>query len=300
MFEGFEPFEVEGDGARIHGRVGGPADAPPVLLLHGYPQTHAMWRHVAPPLARRFRVVCADLRGYGGSSKPPSDPDHAAYSKRATARDLVRVMERLGAPAFAVVGHDRGGRVGHRMALDHPDRVRRLAVLDIAPTREMYAGTTDAFARDYWHWFFLIQPAPLPERMIGADPEGFWRAQCARGSAGLAPFDGAVDGYVAAFRDPETIRATCEDYRAAATIDLRHDDEDGGARVACPVLALWGEHGAIERHFDALALWRLRAERVEGHAVPAGHYLAEERPDLVTPALESFLAEADEPPDDGR
>lgn len=288
MFEGFTAFDVDVGGIVIHGVRGG--SGPPLLVLHGYPQTHAMWHRVAPPLARRFSVVAADLRGYGQSSKPPSVPDHSTYAKRAMAADMAHLMESLGHRRFAVAGHDRGGRVAHRLALDQADRVRRLAVLDIAPTREMYAGTTEGFARAYWHWFFLIQPAPFPERMIAADPDAYWLHKCGSGPAGLAPFsDAARAAYLEAFRDPEAIRASCEDYRAAATIDLEHDDADAGRMVDCPVLALWGRDGAIERHFDCLALWRRRARQVEGEALPGGHYLAEERPDLVADRLIRFL-----------
>ena len=294
MFEGFEVFSIDTrtpqGGATIYGRVGGPSDAPAILLLHGYPQTHAMWRDVAPRLAERYRVVCADLRGYGRSSKPETDANHAPYSKREMSRDMVEVMRAHGFETFHVGAHDRGARVAHRLAADHPDATRSLAVLDIAPTREMYAGTTDAFARAYWHWFFLIQPAPFPERMIGADPEGYWRKKCGSGSAGMAPFsEEALADYLACWT-PATIHASCEDYRAAATIDIAHDDADGGARITCPLLALWGRTGAIERCFDPLALWRLQAENVAGHALPGGHYLAEELPDAVTDA---FLAHFD-------
>lgn len=289
MFQGFRPFDIDTGDAVIHGVTGG--SGPPLLLLHGYPQTHAMWHKIAPKLAERFTVVAADLRGYGRSSKPASAPDHASYAKRAMAADMVRVMARLGHERFLLAGHDRGGRVAHRLAADRPERVARLAVLDIAPTREMYANTTDGFARAYWHWFFLIQPAPLPERLIGADPDAYWRKKCGSGSAGMAPFtQAALDDYLTAFRDPETIRASCEDYRAAATIDIAHDDADGDARLACPVLALWGAHGAIEAHFDCLDLWRRRARDVRGRALPGGHYLAEELPDAVLAEFLDFFS----------
>ncbi|WP_119168917.1 alpha/beta fold hydrolase [Algihabitans albus] len=290
MFEGFEAFDIDTGDAVIHGVTGG--QGPPLLLLHGYPQTHAMWHKVAPSLAARFRVVAADLRGYGRSSKPPSVPDHATYSKRAMAADMATVMRALGHERFLLAGHDRGARVAHRLALDHPERVERLAVLDIAPTREMYAGTTEGFARAYWHWFMLIQPAPLPERMIAADPEAFWRKKCGSGPAGLTVFAAeALEDYLAAFRDPATIHASCEDYRAAAGLDIAHDDADGGLKLSCPLLALWAEKGAIAAHFDCLALWRLRAEDVRGEALPGGHYLAEELPELVADRLMQFFSE---------
>ena len=285
MFEGFGTFDIETGGAVIHGRTSG--SGPPLLLLHGNPQTHAMWHEVAPALAERFTVIATDLRGYGRSSKPPSTPDHAPYSKRVMAADMVRVMEVLGHPRFMVGAHDRGARVAHRLALDWPESVSRMALLDIAPTREMYANATDGFARDYWHWYFMIQPPPLPERMMSADPEGFWRWKCGGKGKGMDHFaPGALTDYLDTFT-PETIRATCEDYRAAATIDIRHDDEDAGRKVACPLLVLWGAKGAIEKHFDCLGLWRTRAADVRGHALPGGHYLAEEAPDDV---LREFLA----------
>ena len=285
MFEGFERFDLEGEGATIHGVAGG--SGPPLLLLHGNPQTHAMWHLVAPALAERFSVVACDLRGYGRSSKPPSVTDHAPYSKRAMAADMVRVMEARGHTRFMVGAHDRGARVAHRLALDWPDRVQRMALLDIAPTREMYREATDAFARDYWHWFFMIQKPPLPEQMMAADPDAFWKWKCGSPPKDLSVFaPEALEDYLATFRDPETIRATCEDYRAAATIDIRHDDEDGGRKVDCPLLVLWGAKGAIERHFDCLALWHERASDVSGHSLPGGHYLAEELPTRVQ---EDFL-----------
>ena len=290
MFEGFERFDHDTGEAVIHGVEGG--SGPVLLLLHGYPQTHAMWHKVAPALAERFTIVAPDLRGYGRSSKPETTPTHEPYSKRAMAADIVKVMSARGHDRFMVAGHDRGGRVAHRMALDWSDRVDRLAVLDIAPTREMYAGTTDGFARTYWHWFFLIQPAPFPENMIAADPEAYLRKTIGAGSAGMAPFAAeAVEDYLAAFRQMATIRACCEDYRAASTIDIAHDDADGGRKVACPLLALWGAHGVIEAQFDCLALWRRRAETVSGEALPGGHYLAEELPDLVAERLVRFFSE---------
>ncbi|WP_299625395.1 alpha/beta fold hydrolase [Pelagibius sp.] len=290
MFEGFRAFDLPGEGATIHGVAGGAG--PPLLLLHGNPQTHAMWHKIAPRLAERFSVVAADLRGYGRSSKPPSDADHVPYSKRAMARDMVAVMERLGHEDFMIGAHDRGARVAHRLALDWPQRAQRIALLDIAPTREMYRHTGEAFAKAYWHWFFMIQKAPLPEQMMAADPEAFWRWRCGSGAAGLTPFsEEALADYLAAFRDPATIHATCEDYRAAAGIDIRHDEEDGGRKVACPVLALWGAEGAVGQCFDVLDLWRQRAEDLRGGPLPGGHYLAEECPDAVCDAFLEFFSE---------
>jgi len=290
VFAGFSDERIDvGGGVAIRARVAG--EGRPVLLLHGYPQTHACWHRVAPLLvAAGFRVVAADLRGYGDSSKPASSADHAAYSKRAMAADQVAVMRALGHDRFAVAGHDRGGRVVHRMALDHPGAVGRLAVLDIAPTATMYARTDMAFATGYYHWFFLIQPAPLPERLIGADPEFYLRRKLAawdRGPDTFAPE--AFAEYLRCFGDPASIAATCEDYRAAATIDLQHDAAEADRRVEAPLLALWGERGLVGRTYDVLATWRGKAVDVRGHALPTGHYLPEEAPDATAEALAAFF-----------
>jgi haloacetate dehalogenase len=293
LFPGFRLVDIATPAGRIRARIGG--IGPPLLLLHGYPQTHAMWHKVAARLKDRFTIVAADLRGYGDSFRPTGEPGHAQMSKRAMAADMVAVMAALGLRRFAVGAHDRGARVAHRMALDHEGSVTRLATLDIAPTREMYAHTTDAFARAYWHWFYLIQPAPFPERMIGADPEAYWLKKCGSGSAGMSPFaPEALAHYLRCFRDEAVIHASCEDYRAAATIDIAHDDEDdrlaGGARkMAQPLLALWGKHGAVHRCFDVPALWAKRASDMRGHTLPGGHYLAEELPDLVAAEFATFL-----------
>lgn len=289
MFEGFAPFDIDVGPVRLTGVSGG--SGPPLLLLHGYPQTHVMWHRVAPDLARDFTVVVADLRGYGGSSKPPGGGDHSAYSKREMAADMVRLMTEFGHNRFQVLAHDRGARVAHRMALDHGDVVERLMLLDIAPTREMYRDATDGFARAYWHWFFLIRPAPMPERMIGADPEAFWRWKCSGLTGSLDVFaPEAITAYVAAFSDPAAIAASCEDYRAAASIDIAHDDADGGRKIACPLHVLWGDKGAIEAHFDCLALWRERADTVTGRSVPSGHYIPEENPEAVIAEARAFFA----------
>jgi haloacetate dehalogenase len=288
LFPGFATHDLETHGARVHARAGGSGE--PLLLLHGYPQTHAIWHRLAPRLADGFTVVAADLRGYGDSGKPLSTPDHAPYSKRAMARDLVDAMEELGFRSFHLVGHDRGGRVAHRLALDHPDRVRTLTVLDIAPTRHMYTRTDFAFARAYYHWFFLIQPEPLPERLIGADPDFYLRVKLGSGAAGLEPFHpAALAEYLRCFRDPATIHASCEDYRASATIDLAHDEADLGRELAVPVLALWGARGVVHRCFDVLAAWRERARVVTGGPLDCGHYIPEEVPDALLSALVSHL-----------
>ena len=291
-FAGFREELIAVDGVDIHARIGPRREGPALLLLHGYPQTHAMWHKVAPRLAQRFNVVATDLRGYGDSGKPATSDDHAPYSKRVMAADQVAVMGRLGHEKFLVAGHDRGGRVAHRMAVDHPERVARLAVLDIAPTLAMYEQTDETFARLYWHWFFLILPAPVPERMIGNDLEGVLPAKMGKGSAGLAPFTPeAWAEYVRCFT-PGMVHASCEDYRAAASIDLVHDraDREAGRKVRAPLLALWGAHGVVEKCFKPLDEWRRVAEDVRGRGLPAGHYLAEEVPDLVADELERFFA----------
>ena len=266
-------------------------DGPPLLLLHGFPQTNMMWRRIAPALAETFTVVAADLRGYGDSSTPDSDDEHAPYSKRTMASDMVRLMSDLGHDSFMVAGHDRGGRVAHRLARDHAERVQKLAVLDIAPTAAMYDQTDMRFATAYYHWFFLIQPAPLPERMIGADPEFYLRSKCGQwGRTEGAISDEALADYLRCFRRPRNLHAMCEDYRAAATIDLVHDAADADRKLAMPLLALWGEAGFVGTHYDVLAEWRQVATDVSGHGVPGGHYLPEEAPDETLAALANFFS----------
>jgi haloacetate dehalogenase len=286
LFPGFTTHRIQTSGAEIRCVVGGAG--PPLLLLHGYPQTHAMWHQVAPSLAHRFTVVCADLRGYGDSSKPASEATHAAYSKRALAQDMVDLMRDLGHAKFLLAGHDRGGRVAHRLCLDHPGVVERVALLDISPTRVMYGKTDKAFATAYYHWFFLIQPFDLPERMIGADPVYYLHRKLGGWGTGMAHFDPrALAEYERCFSDPATIHATCEDYRAAASIDLAHDAHDADRRVTCPLMVLWGERGVVHRLFDPIQDWRGAANDVRGKALPCGHYLAEEVPTAV---LEEFSA----------
>jgi haloacetate dehalogenase len=292
MFEGFTARRMTTSGTEIFLFTGG--SGPPLLLLHGYPQTHVLWHLVAPALAKRFTLVCADLRGYGDSGKPPSDPEHLAYSKRALAQDMVEAMADLGFSRFMAAGHDRGGRVVHRMCLDHPERVARAAVLDIVPTRTVFRATNQAIATGYYHWFFLIQPEPLPEHLIGADPVFYLRKKLGHWSAGkdtswVAPE--ALAEYERCFSDPATIHASCEDYRAAATIDLAHDEADLDRKIACPLLVLWGEHGLMHRHFDVLATWREKAAGpVEGQKLPCGHFLPEEQPEATAQALARFFA----------
>jgi haloacetate dehalogenase len=283
LFPGFSQRKLRTSGATINLRVGG--NGPPVLLLHGYPQTHAMWHKVAPELARDYTVVCADLRGYGDSSKPRGIPGHANYSKRAMALDMVEAMEALGFRRFDVVGHDRGGRVAHRLARDHGRRVRSLTVLDISPTLKMYERTNMQFAKAYYHWFFLIQEAPLPEQMLEGMGPQYILKRLGRGKTGIKVFDRrALAEYVRCF-DPHS---TCEDYRAAATIDLVHDRKNR-TKIAMPVLALWGRQGVIAALFDCLADWREVAADVRGRALQCGHFIPEEKPKELLAELRRFL-----------
>jgi len=295
MFDDCERFDISVGTHNITGVTGG--SGPALLLLHGYPQTHVMWHKTLPRLQEQFTVVAADLTGYGDSGKPTTDAQHTPYSKRAMAQDMVKLMHKLGHEQFLLAGHDRGGRVAHRLSVDHPDKVQRLAVLDIAPTREMYANVTDAFARAYWHWYFLIQPAPFPEDMISADSDAYLIHKCGLGSAVPSGIDydifteEALEAYKIAFRNPATVHAACEDYRAAANIDIEHDNEDDAQnrKIQCPLLVLWGKDGVIERCFDPLSLWKQRAVNVRGHALPGGHFLAEQHPDKVVDALLEFF-----------
>lgn len=294
LFPGFAhstvPVGDAGDDVVIHCAHGG--NGPPLLLLHGYPQTHVIWHKVAQQLAERYTVVCTDLRGYGDSSKPPGLPDHGNYSKRAMALDQVRLMEAFGFDRFAVVGHDRGGRVAHRMARDHRERITRLCVLDISPTLAMFEQTDMAFAQAYYHWFFLIQPAPQPETLIGLDPAFYLRWKTGGwGSKGHGHFAPAAYGeYERCYADPATIHATCEDYRAAASIDLEHDRADLADKITCPVLALWGERGVVHRLFKPIDDWSAVAADVRGKALPSGHYIPEEVPGPLLAELLPFLA----------
>lgn len=292
LFPGFERRRIRTRGATIALVTAG--RGPAVLLLHGYPETHACWHRIAPSLARDHAVVCADLRGYGGSSKPRGLPDHSNYSKRSMAEDMVEVMERLGHRRFHVVGHDRGARVGHRLALDHEERLQSLTVLDVSPTLRMYEGTGERFARAYFHWFFLIQQAPLPERLLAGRAREWVLSRLGRGPKGLAPFPPAVRReYLRAFADPRTIHASCEDYRASAGIDLAHDRADRRRRLRVPVLALWGREGTVAACFEPLADWRAVAREVTGRALPCGHFLPEEAPRELLGELRRFLARAE-------
>lgn len=288
MFEGFETRRFKTQETQIHLKVAG--HGPALLLLHGYPQTHVIWHKIASRLAKHFTVIIPDLRGYGDSGKPPTDTDHKPYSKRKMAVDQVEVMVALGFQKFSVVGHDRGGRVAHRLARDHPDRVQKLVVLDIAPTAAMYRSTDMDFATAYYHWFFLIQPFDLPERMIGADPRYYLEKKLkAWGRTDGAITPEAFSEYLRCFSDPATIHATCEDYRAAAGIDLKHDATDVDTKLKMPLLALWGREGFVGKTYDVLETWREVALDVSGHAGPGGHYLPEEAPEETLETLLEFL-----------
>jgi haloacetate dehalogenase len=292
LFPGFALEEVVVSDGPIRLRHGG--SGPPLLLLHGNPQTHFMWHAVAPELAGRFTVVCPDLRGYGGSLKPPATPDHAPYAKKAMARDMVEVMERLGHRRFLIGSHDRGARVAHRLALDYPDRVEKLAVLDIVPTIEHFERADMAFALGYYHWFWFAQPHPFPEVLINAAPEVWFKAHTTRGPKSEELFHPeALADYLAAARNPDTIRGICEDYRAAASIDLEHDrtSREAGVRIQCPLLVLWGAKGKIGKWYDALAIWRRYcANELTGGPVASGHYLAEEAPGEVIQRFQEFFS----------
>jgi haloacetate dehalogenase len=287
----FEYRRVDVAGVTINCAVAG--SGPPLLLLHGYPENHLMWRHVAPALAEDYTVVLADLRGYGDSGKPAPDAAGDVYSKRSMARDQLGLMRQLGFDRFQLVGHDRGARVSHRLALDHPEAVTRLAVLDIVPTRHVLNHVTRAMATAYFHWFFLPVGNGIPEHLIGADP-GFWIRSIFRSLLGHgASIDAAVvvEDYIRCFSDPGTIAGSCADYRSAASIDLAHDDETfaAGQRLRCPVLVLWGAQAFVGREYEPLSVWREYATDVRGEALPTGHFLPEEAPDLVTAALRDFL-----------
>ena len=290
LFPDFESHWIEVNGVKIMARKGGSGQ--PLLLLHGHPQTHAIWHRVAQQLAKSFTVVMTDLRGYGDSSKPQGSHDHLNYSKRVMALDQIEVMRHFGFAEFDVLAHDRGARVAHRLALDHPKAVKRLVLLDIAPTLAMYEKTSNQFARSYWHWFFLIQPAPMPERLIEADPAAYIRDVLGRRSAGLAPFDArALAEYVRCIELPGSAHGLCEDYRASAGIDLVHDqlDLDDKNFVKQPLLILWGEQGVVHQCFEPLKEWSKVAVNVQGKALPCGHYIPEEAPELLLNQVKLFL-----------
>jgi haloacetate dehalogenase len=286
LFEKFETKDIDTGETTIHTLIGG--KGPPLLLLHGYPQTHVMWHKIAVDLAKHFTVVATDLRGYGDSGKPESDKDHLVYSKRATATDQVKVMEELGFHRFMVAGHDRGGRVTHRMCLDYPEHVLRASILDIAPTPVVFGTVNQKIATAYYHWFFLIQPFDFPETLIGANPDYYLRKTLRSWSASETFATEAFAEYLRTFRDPRTIHSTCEDYRAGASIDLQHHKEDQGKKIACPVQILWGEKGLVAS-YDPLKLWRDWADDVSGRAMPSGHFIPEEAPKETLAAFLEFF-----------
>jgi haloacetate dehalogenase len=295
-FEDFETRHLEENGTRIHARVsrGAKGTRPALLLLHGFPQSHVMWHRVARLLQQDYYLVMPDLRGYGDSDKPDGSDDHSNYSKRTMAQDMVSVMTTLGVKDFFLCGHDRGGRVAHRLALDHPTRVQRLCVIDICPTLDMYAATDFEFAKAYYHWFHLIQPQPLPETMIGGNALAYLHAKL--GGWGSTSMDyiepAALAEYERCFVKPETIHAMCEDYRASAAIDLEHDraSRAQGDKIACDMLVLWGARGVVQRLFKPLDLWRAQcAGTVTGQALPAGHFIPEELPLETVRQLRAFF-----------
>ena len=290
MFDDFKDVSATVDGVRIKVIQGG--NGPALLLLHGHPQTHAIWHKVAPELTKHFTVVAADLRGYGDSDKPEGLPDHSNYSKRRMAQDQVDLMRTLGHESFAVLAHDRGGRVAARMALDHPDVVKKLITLDVAPTLVMYEKTSFEFARAYWHWFFLVRPAPFPETLIRADADLYLKQTIGARSAGLKPFTPeAYAEYLRCLQQPGTPHGICEDYRASVTIDLEHDRDSlaKGQKITCDFLALWGAEGVIEKCFDPIAEWKHFSDNVSGHSLPCGHYIPEEAPELLLERVLPFL-----------
>ena len=296
FFEGFKREQIKTSGATINAVYGGNDKGPPLLLLHGIPETHVLWRKVAPGLARDYFLVMPDLRGYGDSGKPPGGDDHAAYSKRAMAQDQVEVMKHLGFQKFAVVGHDRGGRAAHRMALDYPDLLTKLVILDIVPTYLLYQNITQEFATIFYHWFLLVQPPPFPETMVANSAEYFLKCTLLwlGGNKITDPLPewigtSVFQEYFRTFRSPETIHAICEDYRAAASIDLAHDKADLDKKIQCPLLVLWSEKGPFHRMYNVLQTWRDRAVQAQGKAMPTGHFIPEQMPEELTQELKAFL-----------
>jgi haloacetate dehalogenase len=300
MFSGFSTHKIQLAKVSLHTRIGG--SGPPLLLLHGYPQTHVMWHKIAPDLAQHFTVICPDMRGYGDSDAPPSDAQHLTYAKRTVAQDLLELMDNLGFAHFMAAGHDRGARVLHRLLLDVPQRVSRAALLDIVPTRHIFKTLNQQIATVYEHWFFLIQPDGFPERLIGQDPDYYLTTKLHRWSADANAFTPeAMAEYLRCFRRPAVIHATCEDYRAAASIDLAHDEADltkaRPPKIDCPLLVLWGQKGAMEQNYDVLGVWREQVGQagieggIEGRSLPCGHFLAEEAPEATYEALHNFFKE---------
>lgn len=295
MLDAFNTSQIDVNGVRIKLRHGG--SGPPLLLLHGFPQTHLIWHQIADRLAQHFTLVMPDLRGYGDSSKPRGSADHASYSKRTMAQDMFELMGTLGHPHFALCGHDRGGRVAHRLALDQPTAIKQLMLLDIAPTRTMYEHTGQAFATLYYHWFFLIQPEPIPETLIANSASFLLQTILGGWGSENKPFiDAAARAeYQRCFCQPETIHAFCEDYRAAASIDLQHDADHEQNRIACPVRVLWGADGVVGQLFQPLADWQIKCQQtVSGHALPCGHFIAEQVPELLLNEMLEFFDTSDQ------
>ncbi len=298
MFEKFDDFRIQVGDVTVAGKVSheGRTQRPPLLLLHGHPENHMMWNKVADCLADSYTVIAPDLRGYGATSRPETDADHSPYSKRAMATDQILLMkhfgEAMGFESFAVCAHDRGARVAHRLMVDYPAAVSRAVLMDIAPTLDMYDGTTQQFAQSYFHWFFLTQPAPLPESLISANPRGYIENLMGGRHAGLAPFgEEALESYIQSLSQPGAVHSMCEDYRASAGIDLDHEraDREAGRKITTPLRVLWGEYGVVGRLFDPLRLWKSVATDVSGRALPAGHYLPEEVPDAIYNEILDFI-----------
>ena len=292
MFPNFTTQRIQLPDLILHTRIGG--SGPPLLLLHGYPQTHVMWHKVAPTLAQHFTLICPDLRGYGDSDAPAptleQDPHHLTYAKRTVAQDLISLMSQLGFDTFMAAGHDRGGRVLHRLLLDHPHKVTRAALLDIVPTRYIFETIDQQMATLYEHWFFLIQPDGFPERLIGQDPDYYLTTKLNRWSAKPDAFSPeAMAEYLRCFRRLEVIHGSCEDYRAAASIDLEHDEADLDRKIECPLLVIWGGKGAMERNYDVLDIWNERATKVQGHPLSCGHFVSEEAPEETAQAFIKFF-----------
>ncbi|MGK7885248.1 MAG: alpha/beta fold hydrolase [Crocosphaera sp.] len=288
MFANFQNLVIQTSEVKINLLKGG--EGYPILLLHGYPQTHVMWHKIASRLAEKFTVIIPDLRGYGDSDKPSGTPNHYNYSKRVMAADQIEVMSQLGYEEFYLVGHDRGGRVAHRLTLDYPHKVKKLALLDIAPTYQMYTTTDQEFATAYYHWFFLIQPFPFPETLINNNPD-FFLTHCLQSwSQTESAFTPEVMAeYLRCFRDPQTVHGTCEDYRASATIDLEHDRQDIDKKIECPLLVLWGNKGVIEKKYDVIESWQKRAINVQGKPISCGHFLPEESPEEIYKSIKTFF-----------
>ena len=290
MIDKFKAQKIKTSGAKINVKIAG--NGPPVLFLHGYPQTHMIWHKVAPELSRHYTVVLTDLRGYGDSSKPKSDINHTVYSKREMALDQVEVMQDLGFKKFSVVGHDRGARVAHRILIDHKNFIKKAVVMDIVPTLTMYEETNRDFAYNYYHWFFLTQPFDFPEKLIGMDPKYYLQKKIKSWgkNKGFITQE-AFKEYLRCFSNPETIHASCEDYRASNTIDLQHDKYDYGTKTDVPLLVLWGSDAFVGSHYNVLDVWKKYANNVKGQSLPGGHYIPEEAPKETIKVLMDFLSE---------